>query len=123
MTFAFEDADVINTNAGGKSKGENPFTAVVAQIAMKKGEKGKPVAKAFTVTSPDADSHKTDVNRVRRQLTEAGKDNNPTVSVQSRVTPTEGKPNTSVVTFWTIKRIVRTSKPTDAPTEAPTVKK
>lgn len=108
--FTFEDAEIVHTNKGGKRKEDNPFAAVISQIALTKDAKGKPVAKSFAVSSPDEETHVTDVNRVRRQLTEAGRDNEPTVSVQSRVTSAPGGLS-STITFWTIKRIVR--KPSD----------
>lgn len=112
MSFTFEDVEYNNTNAGGRAKGVNPFSEVIAEIALKTDPKTKkPLVKAFTIASTSADEHVTDVNRARRQLVEAGKDNDPTVSVQSRAVPMKSAEHTSVITFWTIKRIVREAKP------------
>ena len=108
-SFTFDDAEVVpGTGGGGRPAAENPFTGIVAAIALKTTDNGKPVAKSFVVSSDDTEQHVTDLNRVKRQLADAGKANDPAVSVQVRAnveTPTR-----STVTFWTIKRIVRTKK-------------
>jgi hypothetical protein len=110
--LTFDDADVVVNTNGGRNKEFNPYTDVIAAIALKTNpETGKPVAKKFVLTTPKDESDKTALARVRRQLSDAGKNNDPSVSVQVRDEATGT--GTNAITFWTIKRIVKTVKPAE----------
>jgi hypothetical protein len=122
MTIAltFEDAEVLPNANGGRNKDPNPYADVVASIALKRNDKNKPVAKKFVLTSENADAVKTDIARARRQLAEAGKANDPAVTVQVREAEVDGQPLQTLITFWTIPPIVRGKDKAEAKAEEKT---
>jgi len=69
--------------ANTREKMENPFTAVIAEIALQMDADG-PVARSY-VREYEEDGKKTALNRDRRQLSEAGHDNDPMVTVRWNV--------------------------------------
>lgn len=112
-TLVFDDADVIPNSNGGRRQEPNPYTEIISQIAGQKNEDtGKPVAKRFTLAHSSLDEKQTEINRARRLLSQAGKNNDPAVTVQVRDAPaplmrfgkptSEADPMKTVITFWTI---------------------
>lgn len=136
-TLSFTDATYVPPAGGkGREKTPSPFKDVISEIALKTDEKGKPVAKAFTFTHKDASTAEgakdrdLAFQRYKRVLSETGADNTPAVTVRSVIDPlVTGKDKNgkdihskteSVVTFWTVKRVVHEKKPSDTPsTPAP----
>jgi hypothetical protein len=122
MSFEFQDAEPIKVQGTGRKAEPNPFTEVIAAIALKtKVVDGKvvPVAKAFTLTHEGTEeARKTAIARTKRQLSDAGAANDPAVTVPSTPAPVKvgpkGKEKDSatetVVTFWTVKRQTRPRK-------------
>jgi hypothetical protein len=126
----FEDATYVAPKGGpGKTADPNPYTDVIKLIALKQDDKGKPIAKKFTIShAATPDARKQAVNKAKRQLSNAGKGNYPAVTVPSVEVPVklpikgkkfdENDPTTytesdsqTQVTFWTVPRQVRTRKP------------
>lgn len=118
MTFT-DAAPVKRVFSGGKQPKPNPFVDVVAHIALETNEDGDAIAKMFILThdvsgyGDSKDIVATDINRVKRQLSQAGKNNDPKVTVristedvsaEEQVKP--GQPKTMIyrtkVTFWTV---------------------
>lgn len=118
--FEFVDAEPIPAapSGGGRVAEPNPYTDVIASIALKVDKKGKPLAKAFILShGEDADSAGKAVRKVRRQLSDAGDNNTPRVTVPTRDKPyTDSKtgelvPGKTLITFWTVARQERPRKP------------
>lgn len=84
-----------------KPKQENPFEDMVASLAANVDEDGRS-AVASTVTVPD-----DDVKKRVQQLRDAGA----AAGVTARKKVESNEDGTSVITFWTTKRIVRPRKP------------
>lgn len=111
----FEDAAPVKRPfSGGRQAAPNPYAGIIAQIALKTDDNGDAVAKAFTLSHEDKDAVATDRNRVTRQLSQAGRNNDPKVTVRSTFTDANesvqlkpGLPKVTVyktrVTFWTVK--------------------
>jgi hypothetical protein len=119
MSFDFADAAPVKTTGGGRKAADNPFTEVVSAIALKVDDKGKPLAKAFTLNHENTDEdRKKSIEKVKRQLSTAGEKNDPQVTVMSNATPVQVKGKDSatvtVITFWTVKRQIRPRKPAEA---------
>ena len=124
----FIEAEYVAPAGGpGRTKLPNPFTEVIAAIALKKDANDKPVARAFTFThEADGSDFKKIVSGYKRQLSDAGADNDPQVTVMSVVQPVivkaKGKPDSesateSKLTFWTVTRQTRKKgEPADAET-------
>lgn len=121
----FIEAEYVAPAGGpGRTKGPNPFTDVIAAIALQKDDKDKPVARAFTFEHTDRNAEDSNLRKLvsgyKRQLSEAGADNDPAVTVMSVVNPVtvtvKGKPQESAIasklTFWTVPR--QTRKPNGA---------
>ncbi len=107
----FVDATFVPQKGGTGRKAEpNPYTDIIAAIALKTDEKtDKPVAKGFLVA--DDDTLPTVVARAKRQLGAAGRENTPPVTVISTVTATTTK-GKKLFSFWTVKQHApRTRKP------------
>lgn len=103
------------TPGSGRKPEVNLYTPEVTKIALKKDKDGVAVALSTVITHKDQDSIKKDRARVKRQLSEAGDAQTPPVSVRSAIE--DGKDKlTSVVTFWTISKIVKTPKVENAVT-------
>jgi hypothetical protein len=121
----FEDAAPVQRGRGGRPGTPNPYTDVVAAIALQtypdgtviKGVdvSGQPIAKTFTLTHESADAVKTDRQRVNRLMSEAGGKNDPQVTVrvahEDANTEEQRRPGQAKetvyrtrVTFWTTKR-------------------
>ncbi len=120
--LTFEDAVPVKSNAGGSNAAPNPFTEVIAAIALKKYTKDDapnpnavdmPVAKSYVVTHKDEDALKTDRNRITRQISAAGGANSPKVTARRSFEDAhelftsganKGKVKTyrTRVTFWTV---------------------
>jgi hypothetical protein len=130
MSFNFADAEPVKSSAPGRTKEANPFTEIIAAIALKTKDKNGaqvPVAQAFSMDIPtdEAESKKA-TDKVKRQLSEAGQANTPKVSTRTDVQPVKdakGKvvPGKVTVTFWTIPPITRTRTAAAPTTDAPTV--
>ncbi len=110
MSYVFEDAEPVAVTGTGRKAEPNPFTEVIAAIAMQTDEKtGKPVAKRFVQEAMPND-RKTAENRIKRQMSEAGAANKPPVTVRVDVQdlPTTSKAKDAAqrfqVTFWTVRR-------------------
>lgn len=112
--YTFEDATPVKVEGTGKKPQPNPFTDVIAAIALKVKD-GKPVAKSFpVVVTGDNDevkaaNRKTLENRIRRQMSEAGEKNSTPVTVRTAFADAKNEkgepiPDTVRVTFWTVKR-------------------
>lgn len=106
MDFQFENAAPVN-------RAEiNPFAQVVADIAGKTGDKGKPLARSFKVSGEHAT--KKSLDKFTKQLQSAGDALTPPVTVRVSKDVKED-PKTKVasgtVTFWTVPKIIRKSKP------------
>ncbi len=114
--FDFEDAQpVTRPFSGGKQAEPNPFTDIIAAIALKVNQDtGKPVAKSFVITHDDEESVIKDRRKVTRQTSQAGRNNDPQVTVRISFTdendiiksgPNQGNVRTyrTRVTFWTVK--------------------
>lgn len=122
-TLTFTDATYVPAPGGpGRSKDPNPFTTsgVIAEIALKVDGKGKPLAKAFSITHGDVTKDngkdcKLVAGRYKRLLSEAGDANSPAVTVKSVVTSKGSSKTESTITFWTVKKIKHAKKET--PTE------
>ncbi len=123
MSLVFSDAVPVATAGPGRNSSPNPYTDIIAAIALKTQDvdgKTVPVAKLFPF-SHDADpgKRKKEIERIKRQLSAAGHANTPDVSVMTHVAPVKvgakGKETDSltdsVMTFWTIPPIVRPRKP------------
>lgn len=102
----FVDAEFIPSAGGtGRKREPNPYTDVIAAIALKTNDAGKPVAKGFPIDD-NADTAKI-VARAKRQLAEAGKTNKVPVTVIGKTGPLKDK-NGKVVagkllfSFWTV---------------------
>jgi hypothetical protein len=128
MSYEFQDSAPVKIQGTGRKAEPNPFTDVIKAIALKTTKvdgKDTPVAKSFTEKHEDGARDKT-VARIKRLLSEAGAANDPAVTVPSAATPVQVKGKDSntetVITFWTVKRQVRTRKPADptAPATAST---
>jgi hypothetical protein len=118
MTYTFEDATPAKLAGTGRKAEPNPFTDVIALIALKTDEKtGKPLAKSFIETHEDAEGKRTTaINRIKRLTSEAGEKNTPPVTVRVHTEPVmvkDGKgketesPTQVRVTIWTVKRQIR----------------
>jgi hypothetical protein len=123
----FVDATYIAPAGGaGRTKEPNPYTKVIAEIALKVDPKtDKPLAKGFLMN--DDDTLKANVSKAKRQLADAGKDNTPAVSVISKYVPAvdgKGKPVAGKVlfSFWTGPQQKRPRKPKTAETVAAVAK-
>jgi hypothetical protein len=103
LTFS----DVAKPVVTRKSNTENPYRAVVKDIAGATNGEGEPLAKAHTMTSVNVDEQVKDIARVHRQLAEAGKAAG--VTVRSLIVP-DASTLTTTVSFWTVKRITRPPK-------------
>lgn len=119
---------VTRVKTGGKTPADNPFKKAVADIALKvytpenaptPAAIGKPIALSFVQTHEDEAAVKTDRNRVRRQTSDAGKFNDPRVTVYvdfADANTEEGSGKSKVthyaskVTFWTVTRQTRKAK-------------
>lgn len=128
----FEDATPVKRPfSGGRQALPNPYVDVISDIALKTNDKGEPVAKAFLLTHEGVGDTEVDVierdrNRVTRQMSDAGKNNEPPVTVrvvfedanvEEQKRPGQPKETTyrTKVTFWTVKRHApRTKKTTEA---------
>lgn len=125
MSFDFQDAEPVAVTGTGRKAAPNPFTDVIASIAMKTGENGKPLAKAF-VAEALPDDRATAEGRIRRQMGEAGAANDPAVTVRLHIEdiPQTGKGAAASkvekfkVTFWTVKRQTRPRTASAESTEA-----
>lgn len=102
----FIDATYVAPAGGvGRTKEPNPYTKVIAEIALKTDPKtDKPLAKGFLMN--DDDTLKANVSKAKRQLADAGKTNEPAVSVISKTTTAldgKGKEIAGKVlfSFWT----------------------
>jgi hypothetical protein len=122
MTITFEDAAPVKSSAPGRPARPNPFTEVIAAIALKTDTEGKPLAKSYIEKHTAGEREKV-VKRVKRELSAAGHANNTAVTVCSSAEPVKtgakGKEVDSEtdtrITFWTTKLQVRPRKPkTDA---------
>ncbi len=123
MSFDFQDAEPIKSTRTGTRKEHNPFTDVIAAIALKKNENDKPLAKTYTIDKLNDKAHASYMLKIRRQLSEAGAANDPSVTVPVRDTPAKlvvaGKvtskddPTKTRITFWTVPRQNREKKNTD----------
>jgi hypothetical protein len=115
--LTFEDATPVKrVGTGGKTAAPNPYVDVIAAIALKTDDQGNAIAKRFTLHAGHQDVLGTLINRAKRQLSAAGKNNTPAVTVRTDVSDVEttevqlkpGQPKTldhSVkVTFWTVKK-------------------
>jgi hypothetical protein len=129
MTLEFADTKPIKGAGGpGRTAEENPFREIIAAIALRQDSDGDPIAKAFRLTHEAGQRDKA-VNRVKRQLSDAGKDNDPAVTVRVSATPVEVKkrgqePTESqeetTITFWTIARQFRPRTASSDQTDAVT---
>lgn len=114
MSLNFVEVTPPARNNPGRTAEPNPFIDAIARIALKEKD-GKPVALAYTLDH-DADPKKREqaIEKVKRQLTNAGQANEPKVSVQKDIVPVKvaGKdsPSKSIVTFWTTPFIARPRK-------------
>jgi adenine-specific DNA methylase len=117
----FIEAEYVAPAGGpGRSKAENPFTDVIADIALKLDPNGKPLARALVFEHEDRSAEDSNfkrlVNGFKRQLSDAGANNDPQVTVMSVITPVANPVNKkesatkSKLTFWTVKRQTRTKK-------------
>jgi len=132
MNFT-DAAPIVRTRTGGRTAGPNPYTEIIDGIALQTYPKGhayagKPITKSFTLESATAEEAKKNVARVRRQLSDAGHDNNPPVTVRKideTVESTKGAGKnaktvfTSTITFWTVTLIEREIKPTAPTSDVP----
>lgn len=99
----FEDAEV-PTVSRPRSKAPNPFAAVVSDLAERtttwskanEDTRGKQPAKAFPWPTAD-------VNKARRQLSDAGNDLETPVTVKWSTAEIEGTENTRV-TIWVVDK-------------------
>jgi hypothetical protein len=115
----FVDATFVPQKGGTGRKSEpNPYTDIIAQIALKTDEKtGKPLAKGFLIK--DDDDLKTAVNRAKRQLSKAGAENATPVTVISTLTDS-AKKGMKLFSFWTVtQHAPRTRKPKTDESVAP----
>jgi len=104
MNLEFSDATPDVRTVAAREKTPNPFTEVIASIALKTYE-GRPVSKSFDAPIPEGDEPQTFGNRLKRQLEDAGAANVPPVTVPVRLSfPEAGK---VTVRFWTTKKIYR----------------
>lgn len=111
--LTFEDAAPVKSTGTGRKADPNPFEDIVKSIAGKKVGKNdngtdpeSPLAKKFTQTlSGNEDEDKTTLNRIRRQLQDAGNLCNPQVTVRVHTEPKDKK--NVAVTFWTVKKQAR----------------
>lgn len=111
MSFSFEDA----APTTGKFE-PNPFTEVVASIALKVNpETGAPVAKKFTTTADDKS-----IGKMIRQIRAAAHQANCTAKADWSDRDEASKAVT--ITFWTIPQQTRPRKPETKPTDVPPVK-
>lgn len=128
MSFEFVTAEPVKRNVPGRTAEPNPFTDVIADIALKVDDAGKPLARKFVLDVPGNEDEKFKIMaKVRRQLTKAGHDNDPEVTVFCDFAPhvtghgVAKKTHTDkcVVTFWTVKRQLRPRAGSDeaTPTE------
>jgi membrane-bound ClpP family serine protease len=119
MTFDFADASPVKrASSGGRKADPNPFATVIGEIALKTNDNG-PIARSFVVKHDARDAENSDaktvINRIRRQLSDAGRANTPACSVNVDDTPkkvgAKGKETDSttetVITFWTVPPIIR----------------
>lgn len=114
--LTFEDAEYIPSAGGpGRTKEPNPFAGIIADIALQTKERdGKtvPVAKSYVFEyEPGNEDDKTrKVNQLKRQLSNAGAENTPQVTVRSEVTDVVNPVNKQVsnkkarLVFWTVPR-------------------
>jgi nucleotide-binding universal stress UspA family protein len=113
MTFTFVDAAPVKVTGTGRIAEPNPFADVIKAIALqvkKIGNDSLPVAKAVTLTAANEDEAKKTLAKVKRQLAEAGRANDPQCSVLTNVAKGK-KPTETVLTFWTVALISRPRKP------------
>lgn len=119
-TLEFADAEPIQSAGPGRKAGPNPYSDIIASIALKTKEDGKtPIAKAFTATH-EADGREKAVDAIRRKMSAAGDANDPKVTVKVVGTPVMKGPkgrqtesNTeTLVTFWTVTKQSRPRKAT-----------
>lgn len=110
MTFEFEPAQPVKRKNTGRNVEPNPFSEVVGSIALKIDDAtSKPQALSFKLDHPtDQDEKLRAYGKVRRQLTKAGQENDPKVTVNTDFNQVED--DTTLVTFWTIPYTQRTRK-------------
>jgi hypothetical protein len=114
----FIDAEYIPTTGGGRQSEPNPYTDVINAIALKKDEKGKPVAKAVVLTfdPKDPKAEKSVIEAAKRRLSKAGEVSTPNVTTHSKATPIKDKgkvvPGKVLLTFWTGPKQTRPRKST-----------
>ncbi len=129
MSMVFEKAEAIPQSGSGRKAEPNPFTEIIAEIALKKDDSDKPEARAFTQEYSHDGSEQAEKeyvtlqNRIKRQMSEAGAANNPPVTVPVRFSdsaPVKNKKNTHAVrvTFWTVKRQERPRTATPISTDS-----
>lgn len=113
MSFEFTDAVPVKIVGAGRKPADNPFLAVVQEIAHKtQNVDGKDVAVAKRAPVKHAgtdEAFKAEKNRIRRQLTDAGAAAKPPCSVAMNFTPRTK--TESLLTIWTGPVITRTRKP------------
>lgn len=125
MSIVFEAATPPARNNPGRTPEPNPYTDAVAKIALKTDKDGKPLALSFTLDhDSDPGKAKPVLEKARRQLSLAGKNHDPRVSVNISMSPVvvNGKTvsHKTVITFWTVKYVERkvTKKDDNTPTTA-----
>ncbi len=129
MTMNFIQSKYVKAPGGpGRTAAENPFREVIAGIALQKDEDGDPKAMSFTLTH-EAGTREKEINRVKRQLSEAGKNNDPEVTVRCSAKPVVTKKRgqdpvesdtETEITFWTVARQYRPRTASSAQTDAVT---
>jgi hypothetical protein len=118
-SLEFDDAEPVKREGSGRKADPNPFIGIVKEIALQTDDNGVPVAKSFTlpVSSTDPEGKKI-VDKALRQLSSAGLVCNPQVQVRKSFAPGKYKngnenPNTTQITFWTVKKSKATDEQTD----------
>lgn len=122
MTIEFKDAEYVKPQGTGRKAEPNPYTDIIAHIALQTTPDGKPVTKMFVLEHAPGERDKA-IARVKRKMSDAGADNVPPVTVVAVGTPVKNPVNQKVsetkteIRFWTTKRQERRRKPGQARTD------
>lgn len=108
MDIKFTPAEPVKSKGAGRKPAENPFTEIIAEIALKESKPSVPVAMSFTQEFDGTDEgYSKLVEKIRYQTSKAGADNLPPVTVRV-AHKREGKK--AEFTIWTKARETRKRK-------------